>query len=102
MAEFDTMKIALVHLMNWWARPFPHINAIVLVIFASILFTVGLYVAFNPYITEVFEPLHAPKLALLIRMTSAVFLCFYCTIGCLCRILIRFFPQDFGEGVGHI
>ena len=96
------MRKALVHLMNWWARPFPHINAVVLVIFASMLFTAGMYVAVNPYITEVFEPRHAPKLALLIRIISAVFLSFYCTTGCLCRILIQFFPQDFAEGVGHI
>ena len=47
------MRKALIHLMNWWARPFPHINAVVLVIFASMLFTAGMYVAVNPYITEV-------------------------------------------------
>jgi hypothetical protein len=96
------MKKVLIHLMNWWARPFPHINAVVLIIFASLLFNVGVAVAFHPYITEVLEILQAPKLALFIRIVSCVFLSFYCTIGCLCRILIQFFPQDFGEGTGHI
>ena len=51
------MKKSLIHLMNWWARPFPHINAVVLSIFASILFVAGIAVAFHPYITEVFEVL---------------------------------------------
>jgi hypothetical protein len=96
------MKKLLVHLMNWWARPFPHINAVVLSIFASLLFVIGTAVAWHPYITEVLVLLHAPKLAVLIRVLSFVFLSFYCTLGCVCRILIQFFPQDFSEGVGNI
>ena len=96
------MKKSLIHLMNWWARPFPHINAVVLSIFASILFVVGIAVAFHPYITEVFQVLEAPKLAILIRLLSCVFLSFYCTLGCVCRILIQFFPEEFSEGTGNI
>ena len=96
------MKRIIVHLMNWWARPFPYVNAVVLCIFASALFLAGMAVAFHPYITEVFEILRAPKLAILIRVLSCLFLSFYCTLGCVCRILIQFFPQDFSDGTGNI
>ena len=96
------MKKIVVHLMNWLARPFPHINAVVLCIFASLLFTVNVAVAFHPYITEMFALFHAPKLAILIRVISFTFFSVYCTLGCFCRILIQFFPEDFADGIGRL
>lgn len=96
------MKTILISLMNWTARPFPQINAVVLTIFASLLFLAGAAVAFHPYITEFLEILQAPKLRIALRAFAFLFLSCYCTLGCLCRILIQFFPEDFADEEGHI
>jgi hypothetical protein len=90
------------NLMSWLARPFNHVNVVIIAFFACLVFLGGLAIGFHPYITEVLYFLHAPKLALLIRVFSVVFFSFYCTIGCFCRILIHFFPEDFAEGTHHI
>jgi len=96
------MKRLLVAVMNWLARPFPQINAVVLSFFASLLFLTGTAVAFHPYLTEFLDILQAPKLRVALRVFAFVFLGCYCTLGCLCRILIQFFPEDFAEEEGHI
>jgi hypothetical protein len=94
----DTLKT----LMNWFARPFPHINAVILTIFASLLFLSGIAIAFFPRLTEFLDIMQAPKLRDAIRVLSFAFFSCYCTLGCLCRILIQFFPDDFSDGQGHV
>ena len=89
-------------MMHRLARPFTHANAVVLCIFASVMFIAGLAVAYHPYITERLGILHAPKLALLIRVVAILFFSIYCTLGCLCRILIQFFPEEFSDGIANI
>src|ERR1035437_5856730 len=56
------MREVIVAMMNWLARPFPSTNAVVLSIFASVLFLAGVAVAWHPEITELFDVLQAPKL----------------------------------------
>ncbi len=84
----------LIALMNWLARPFPSINAVVLTIFASLLFLTGIAIASHGYITEFLDTMHAPKLRMALRIGSVLFFSCYCTIGCLCRILIQFWPEE--------
>ena len=98
----DTMKEVLVAIMNWLARPFPSINAIVLTIFASLMFLCGVAVAWHPYLTEFLEVAQAPKLRILVRILIFVVFSCYCTMGCLCRILIQFFPERFGQKQGRV
>ncbi len=96
------MKEILVAVMNWLARPFPSINAIVLSIFASLLFLAGVAIAWHPYITEFLDIAQAPKLRAAVRILAFMVFSCYCTLGCLCRILIQFFPERFGQDQGHI
>ena len=96
------MREIIVAMMNWFARPFPSTNAVVLSIFASLLFLAGVAVAWHPAITEVFDILQAPKLRIALRILAFVFFSCYCTLGSLCRILIQFFPEKFGQDQGHI
>jgi hypothetical protein len=88
--------------MNWLARPFPSINAVVLSIFASLLFLAGVAIAWHPYITEFIDLAQAPKLRAAVRIFAFIVFSCYCTLGCLCRILIQFFPERFGQDQGNI
>lgn len=88
--------------IQWMARPFPHINVVVLAIFASIIFLCGINIAWHPHITEFFTIMKAPKLGVVIRYGSLIFLSGYCTCGCFCRILIHFFPDELGQPAGKI
>jgi hypothetical protein len=96
------MREVIVAMMNWLARPFPSTNAVVLSIFASVLFLSGVAVAWHPDITELFDVLQAPKLRIALRILAFGFFSCYCTLGSLCRILIQFFPEKFGQEQGHI
>lgn len=96
------MKPMLIAVMNWLARPFPSINAVVLGIFASLLFLTGAAVAWHPHLTEFLDLAQAPKLRLAVRILAFAGFSCYCTLGCLCRILIQFFPDRFSQGQGHI
>jgi hypothetical protein len=96
------LKSVLVAIMNWLARPFPSINAIVLSIFASLLFLAGAAIAWHPYITEFLDIAQASKLRAAVRILAFIVFSCYCTLGCLCRILIQFFPERFGQDQGHI
>ncbi len=96
------VKEILVAVMNWLARPFPSINAVVLSIFASLLFLAGVAISWHPYITEFIEIAQAPKLRVAVRVMALLLFSCYCTLGCLCRILIQFFPERFGQDQGHI
>jgi len=98
----DPMKEVLVAVMNWLARPFPSSNAVVLSIFASLLFLAGAAVAWHPAVTEIFDVLQAPKLRIVLRIFAFLFFSCYCTTGALCRVLIQFFPEKFGQDQGHI
>lgn len=88
------MKEIVIALMNWWARPFPQINAVVLAIFMCCLFLSGVAIAVHPYVTELLSVLQAPKLQTALRILAFVFLSCYCTLGCLCRIIIQFWPEE--------
>lgn len=96
------MKEILVTGMNWLARPFPSVNAVVLSVFASLLFLSGVAIAWHPYLTEFLEIAQAPKLRMAIRLLAFVLFSCYCTLGCLCRILIQFFPERFGQKHGKV
>jgi len=41
-------------------------------------------------------------LRIALRILAFVFFSCYCTLGSLCRILIQFFPEKFGQDQGHI
>lgn len=88
------MKEIIIAIMNWWARPFQSVNAVVMTIFAGLLFVGGVAILWHPYITELLDPLDAPYLRIALRIGGFIFFSIYCTLGCLCRILIHFFPDD--------
>lgn len=96
------MKEILVAAMNWLARPFPSINAVVLSVFASLLFLSGVAIAWHPYLTEFLEIAQAPKLRMVVRLLAFMLFSCYCTLGCVCRILIQFFPEHFGQKHGKV
>ncbi len=87
------MKNIIITLMNWLARPFPNVSAIILTIFASLLFLGGVAVAYHGYITEFLSILHADKLRLAVRIGALMFFSGYCTLGCLCRVILQFWPE---------
>ena len=95
------MKTLILHLMNWMARPYGFMNIIVLLVFGCFVFLVGCAVAFKPYITDGLEVLHAHKLRVLIRVIVFLVFSCWCVLGCICRALIYYFPEDFEDGRSH-
>ena len=96
------MKKVIVHMMNWMARPYGHINIVILLILACAVFLAGCAVAFKPYTTEFLDILGAPKLRILVRIIGFAYLSVWCVLGSICRALIYFFPDDFQDSRGNI
>ena len=61
-----------------------------------------IFIAWHPYITEFIDIAQAPKLRAAVRTLAFIMFSCYCTLGCVCRILIQFFPERFGQDQGHI